>query len=84
MLVRQYNNALARAKELPWDIVAELTTASTDMGDWPAIGLAMDLTPASDSPDETRGTLSFKVLTICLGYRDVLLIGETTLSQQNP
>ena len=63
MLVRHYNEALFRAKQLSWDIVEELRMASRDVNGWPAIGLAMDLTPASNSPDKIRGTLTFKVNT---------------------
>ncbi|DBB09876.1 TPA: hypothetical protein ACH3X3_001489 [Trebouxia sp. C0006] len=65
--LRQFNKANAEAKEMPWNVVHELQRAAEAVPcapsgqRWPLIRLSMTLEAASDKPEETKGTLVFKV-----------------------
>lgn len=66
MHLREYQRALTEAREKPWQLVQELVSACRAVQypsgqEWPLTRLCLTLEPASDSPDETRGTLVFKV-----------------------
>ncbi|KAL0020479.1 hypothetical protein WJX77_009137 [Trebouxia sp. C0004] len=67
LLLRQFNKAMAEAKEMPWHVVHELQRASEAVPcapsgqRWPLIHLSMTLEAASDKPEEAKGNLVFKV-----------------------
>lgn len=58
--LRQCDLAKAEARDRPWQLISDLQCASATCI-WPSIRVELNLEPDSERPDETRGTVVFKV-----------------------
>ena len=67
MQLRKYNLAKAEAQDRPWHLVTDLQGAAKHaaVNTWPLIRVSVNLEPDSESPEETRGLVVFKVI-LCL------------------